>query len=406
MLPVRFYGNASRQVGCRVALTPTLIRRALPITSKIPLQKPTSCDQARSQSTSTTGPTHPEVIFSGIQPTGVPHLGNYLGALKQWVDLQNSAPPSTELLYCVVDLHAITQPQDPNDLRRRRQDTMAMLLAVGLKAERCVIFEQSRVAAHSQLMWVLSTLAPTNLLARQTQWKSKLAESEDRSPLDPDGSSKLKLGLFSYPVLQAADILLYGTTLVPVGEDQVQHLELARSLAGKFNRTFGEILVVPRIKLAPAKRVMSLVNPNSKMSKSGKVNSQINLDHPEDEIRRRIRGSLTDSIPGISYDREARPGVSNLVEILGNMTSRDDFGAIAKECEGLSMKEFKDRVADSVVEGLKGIAGEYERIKGDAAYLEEVSRMGTEKANRKANETLEKVMNAMGMGTGALSSSL
>lgn len=171
MLPVRICGNASRHVGCRVALPPTLIRRALPIASKIPLRKPTSCDQARSQSTSTTGPTHPEVIFSGIQPTGVPHLGNYLGALKQWVDLQNSVPPSTELLYCVVDLHAITQPQDPNDLRRRRQDTMAMLLAVGLKAERCVIFEQSRVAAHSQLMWILSTLAPTNLLARQTQWK-------------------------------------------------------------------------------------------------------------------------------------------------------------------------------------------------------------------------------------------
>ncbi|KAF3261667.1 Tryptophan--tRNA ligase, mitochondrial [Orbilia oligospora] len=351
MLPLRIHFNASRHVGCK---------------------NPTSCDQTRSTSTSTTPPTHPEVIFSGIQPTGVPHLGNYLGALKQWVDLQNSAPPSTELLYCVVDLHAITQPQDPHDLRRRRQDTMAMLLAVGLKAERCVIFEQSRVAAHSQLM----------------------------SPLDPDGSSKLKLGLFSYPVLQAADILLYGTTLVPVGEDQVQHLELARSLAGKFNRTFGKILVVPKVKLAPAKRVMSLTNPTSKMSKSGTVNSQINLDHSESEIRLRIRGALTDSIPGISYDREARPGVSNLIEMMGNMMNRDDFEVIAQECEGLNMKEFKDRVADSVVEGLKGIKGEYERIKGDASYLEEVSRIGAEKANKRANETLGRVMEAMGMGVG------
>ncbi|KAK6362042.1 Tryptophan--tRNA ligase, mitochondrial [Orbilia blumenaviensis] len=396
MQSIRICGNASRHVGCRLALAG---RRALPIALRNVFQKPTSCDQLRGQSTSTTPPTHPEVIFSGIQPTGVPHLGNYLGALKQWVDLQNSAPPSTELLYCVVDLHAITQPQDPNDLRRRRQDTMAMLLAVGLKAERCVIFEQSRVPAHSQLMWILSTLAPTNLLARQTQWKSKLAESEDRSPLDPDGSSKLKLGLFSYPVLQAADILLYKTTLVPVGEDQIQHLELARSLAGKFNRTFGKILVVPKVKLAPAKRVMSLTNPSSKMSKSGAVNSQINLDHSEAEIRLRIRSALTDSIHGISYDREARPGVSNLIEMLGNMTNRDDFGVIASECEGLSMKDFKDRVADSVVEGLKGIKEEYERIKGDAAYLEEVSQMGAEKANRKANETLGKVMEVMGMGT-------
>ncbi|KAK6521564.1 Tryptophan--tRNA ligase, mitochondrial [Arthrobotrys conoides] len=402
MLPVRICNNASRHAGCKVA---SLTRRVLPIASKTPFQNPTSCDQPRRLSTSTTPPTHPEVIFSGIQPTGVPHLGNYLGALKQWVDLQNSAPPSTELLYCVVDLHAITQPQDPNDLRRRRQDTMAMLLAVGLKAERCVIFEQSRVAAHSQLMWVLSTLAPTNLLARQTQWKSKLAESEDRSPLDPDGTSKLKLGLFSYPVLQAADILLYGTTLVPVGEDQVQHLELARSLAGKFNRTFGKILVVPRIKLAPAKRVMSLTTPTSKMSKSGAVNSQINLDHSESEIRLRIRGALTDSIPGISYDREARPGVSNMIEMIGNMTNRDDFDVIALECERLSMKEFKDRVADSVVEGLKGIKGEYERIKGEAGYLEEVSKVGAEKANKKANETLGRVMEAMGMGVGSKPSS-
>ena len=151
---------------------------------------------------------------------------------------------------------------------------------------------------------------------------------------------------------------------------------------------------------APAKRVMSLTNPTSKMSKSGTINSQINLDHSEFEIRLRIRGALTDSISGISYDREARPGVSNLIEMIGNMTNRDDFEVIAKECEGLSMKDFKDRVADSVVEGLKGIKGEYERIKGDAGYLEEVSRIGAEKANKRANETLGRVMEAMGMGVG------
>ncbi|KAF3935753.1 hypothetical protein ABW19_dt0209857 [Dactylella cylindrospora] len=189
MLPARTCNNISRHV-----------RRRLTSIHK-------SCDQTRPQSTKS--PTRPPVVFSGIQPTGIPHLGNYLGALKQWVDIQNSSSEDATLLYCIVDLHAITQPQNPDDLRRRRRQTLAMLLAVGLRPERCVIFEQSKVAAHSELMWVLSTLAPVNLLARQAQWKSKLAASEERSPLSPDGSSKLKLGLFSYPILQAADILLY-----------------------------------------------------------------------------------------------------------------------------------------------------------------------------------------------------
>ncbi|EPS41223.1 hypothetical protein H072_4887 [Dactylellina haptotyla CBS 200.50] len=392
MLPVRICANASRQAGCRSALVARPSSQLI-LASTNSFLKLASCDQKRTRSTTTssaTSSTHREVVFSGIQPTGVPHLGNYLGALKQWVDIQNTASPDTTLLYCIVDLHAITQPQDPDDLRRRRKDTMAMLLAIGLKPERCVIFEQSRVPAHAELMWILNTLTPTNLLARQAQWKSKLAASEERSPLDPDGSSKLKLGLFSYPVLQAADILLYKTTVVPVGEDQVQHLELAGDLAGKFNRTFGNILRVPKIQLAPAKRVMSLNNPASKMSKSGPAKSQINLDQSEKEIRQIIKVALTDSITGISYDREARPGVSNLVEILGHMTNRSDFEAIAAECEGLSMKQFKDRVADSIEEGLKGIRSEYGRIKQEGdGYLEEISRQGAEMANEMANETLE-----------------
>ncbi|KAF3925065.1 hypothetical protein AA313_de0207477 [Arthrobotrys entomopaga] len=399
MLPVRACRHASLQAGHRSA---TVVAK-LPIRPSSftnPVQITPSRDQRRNQSSTTTtatSSTQRQVVFSGIQPTGVPHLGNYLGALKQWVDIQNTASEDTTLVYCVVDLHAITQPQDPQDLRNRRRSTMAMLLAIGLKPERCVMFEQSRVAAHSELMWILSTLAPTNLLARQTQWKTKLAESEERSPLDPSGSGKLKLGLFSYPVLQAADILLYKTTVVPVGEDQVQHLELARNLAGKFNRKFGNVLVLPKVKLAPAKRVMSLNNPTSKMSKSGAVNSQINLDHSEDEIRKRIRTALTDSTEGISYDPENRPGVSNLIEIMGHMMNQSDFQEVARECEGLTMKGFKDRVADSVVEGLKGIADEYKRIKEDGDYLDKVSMEGAEKAKRMANETLDGVMRAIGM---------
>ncbi|EWC45085.1 hypothetical protein DRE_06224 [Drechslerella stenobrocha 248] len=371
-------------------------KNRLPTATAHPSRIQISCAQTRLLST--TPPTQPEVVFSGIQPTGVPHLGNYLGALKHWVGIQDAAPPESTLLYCVVDLHAITQPQIPDDLRRRRRETLAMLLAIGLRPERCVIFEQSKVPAHAMLMWILSTLAPTNLLARQTQWKTKLAASEERSPLDPDGVSKLKLGLFSYPVLQAADILLYKTTSVPVGEDQVQHLELARNLAGKFNRAFGKTFAIPQVKLAPAKRVMSLNSPTTKMSKSGPANSQINLDHSEDEIRKRIKTAITDSISGITYDPENRPGVSNLVEILGNMTDRSDWEAVARECEGLSMKEFKERVADSLVEGLAGIRKEYTRIvAGDESYLDDLAKSGAEKANMMADETMQTVMRAIGM---------
>ncbi|KAK6349696.1 Tryptophan--tRNA ligase, mitochondrial [Orbilia brochopaga] len=401
MLPVRICSNASRSVGCPEILASRLCRRHRSLAAARPKDPRASCDmkkRALSTTAQTAPPTHPEVVFSGIQPTGVPHLGNYLGALKQWVEMQNAAPPETKLLFCVVDLHAITQPQNPEELRRRRRETMAMLLAIGLRPERCVIFEQSRVSAHAMLMWILTTLAPVNLLARQTQWKTKLAASEVRSPLDPDGSSKLKLGLFSYPVLQAADVLLYKTTFVPVGEDQVQHLELARSLAGKFNRTFGETFPIPRVRLAPAKRVMSLSHPTVKMSKSGAANSQINLDHSEEEIRKRIKTALTDSTTIITYEPEKRPGVSNLIEILGHMTQRSDFEAIGRECAGLSMKHFKERVADSVIEGMKGISEEYHRImrEGDG-YLDGISREGAEKANELANRTMDDVMRAVGM---------
>lgn len=191
--------------------------------------------------------TKARVIFSGIQPTGVPHLGNYLGALQQWARLQVEASSSTQLLYSIVDLHAITTNQDAVQLRIWKRETLATLLAVGLDPERSTIFYQSAVPEHTELMWILSCTASVGYLSRMTQWKSKLTLSDEVSALDSTSAkARLKLGLFSYPVLQAADILLYGATHVPVGEDQVQHLEFARQCADQFNAVHGEILVKPQ----------------------------------------------------------------------------------------------------------------------------------------------------------------
>lgn len=218
---------------------------------------------ARFASKTTLKNTHHEVIFSGIQPTGVPHLGNYLGALRQWVRMQNEAPPSTKLLFCVVDLHALTSRQTPDFRRKCKRDMLAAFLAVGLDPARSILFHQSSVPAHSELHWILSCDASMGWLSRMTQWKTKLGEQDMASLLSPTSNpnqkERMKLGLFSYPVLQSADILVHRATHVPVGEDQLQHVEFARNCASQFNHHFGdkkEILPLPEFRVSPAKRVM------------------------------------------------------------------------------------------------------------------------------------------------------
>ncbi|RDW70196.1 tryptophanyl-tRNA synthetase [Coleophoma crateriformis] len=341
-----------------------------------------------------------QVIFSGIQPTGVPHLGNYLGALQQWVRLQNSAAPSTKLLYSVVDLHAITVQQDPKQLRQWRREVLATLIAIGLNPDRSILFYQSSVQAHAELMWILSCTASMGYLSRMTQWKSKLSLKDDASPLDTSSKAKLKLGLFSYPVLQAADIMVHRATHVPVGEDQSQHLEFARECVTNFNHAYGPHLVEPTTITSPAKRVMSLQDARQKMSKSHPdPRSRILLTDTPNEIKRKVMSALTDSTNAVSYDPENRPGVSNLLELLSHL---DESGRTPSELgsvySGLSLKDFKTILSDTLSESLSTFRDQYHKImaEDEGRYLDHVAIKGAKKARESAEETMVLVREAIG----------
>lgn len=399
---------------------------------------PSPSHQRRSASTTTTttppSDANQKVIFSGIQPTGVPHLGNYLGALSQWVALQEEATkpassgsgdgPPTRLLFSVVDLHAITMPQEAAQLRRWRREMLAALLAVGLDPARSTIFHQSSVPQHAELMWVLSCTASMGYLSRMTQWKSKMSLPDDASALDDGhggGSGKsaaaLKLGLFSYPVLQAADILVHRATHVPVGEDQRQHLEFARECAAGFNHTYGggtggskrprNILIPPETIVSPARRVMSLTDPTKKMSKSdANAASRVLITDSETDIRKKIMRAVTDSQSGfVSYDPAARPGVSNLLEILaileeGGGERRRTPDEVARGFEGSQhpLKALKERTADAVVAELRDVRERYVELMGnnDGRALDDLEALGAEKARQSAEATMKLVKDAVG----------
>ncbi|ROW14356.1 hypothetical protein VPNG_03853 [Cytospora leucostoma] len=350
------------------------------------------------------GTTSPKIIFSGIQPTGIPHLGNYLGALSEWVRLQNEAAPDTKLLYSVVDLHAITIPQKAAELRRWRREMLAALLAVGLDPERSIISYQSSCPAHSELMWILSCTASMGYLNRMTQWKSKLSLSSDASALDDSAKSALKLGLFSYPVLQAADILVHRATHVPVGEDQRQHLEFARECANVFNNAYGgAVLTPPETILSPARRVMSLTEPTKKMSKSdANPASRILITDEPDVMRKKIMRSLTDmESDRVTYEPERRPGVSNLLEILSILSG--EARTPAETADGFAgvqhpLKALKERTADAVVSSMGDIRERYlELLGGDGGRrLDDIEAQGAETARANAEITMKRVRKVVG----------
>lgn len=346
------------------------------------------------------------VIFSGIQPTGVPHLGNYLGAILPWVELQNKSPPSTSLFYSIVDLHSLTSHQPASDRITSRRHLLASFLAAGLDPLRCTLFFQSAVPAHAELHWILSCTASMSVLARMTQWKAKLsdqgvAELLSQSP-NPKNVERLKLGLFSYPVLQAADILLHRATHVPVGDDQRQHVEFARTCAQTFNHTYAkgeELLVAPEVVVSEAKRVMSLTEPEKKMSKSHEnERSRVVLTDSDDEIRKKFRTALTDSLPGISYDREARPGVSNLLEIVAHLSDRTCEETVA-EFGDSSLKLLKTRAADLVIDRFAPMRERFQQLVGEhnGRSLDDIAIAGAEKANASAQITMQKVKSAVGL---------
>lgn len=326
-------------------------------------------------------------IFSGIQPTGVPHIGNYLGALKQWVDIQNSAEPSTILLFCIADLHAITMLKKSVELKKYKREMFASLEAIGINMERSIVYEQSSVSYHSELAWILNCVLPVSHLQRITQWKAKsLLKNKD---------SILNLGLFAYPVLQAADILLYKTTEVPVGEDQIQHLELACTISRLFNNAFSKsIFIPPKATLTPSKRIMSLRNPYKKMSKSDPdLNSRILITDPLDVIEFKISQATTDSYYGITYDPDKRPGIANLLRIISSLSDPSlDPIEIVKDNANISHKAFKNLVVRSIDTFFSPIRERYQSImaRDILSYIEQ-NKIGAQRAQKLALHTMDQV---------------
>ena len=324
-------------------------------------------------------------VFSGIQPSGTPHLGTYLGALKNWVSIQDEY----DCHYCVVDLHAITVPQDPKVLRHNVRELAALFLAVGLDPERAVIFRQSRVSAHAELAWLLNCVAKVGELSRMTQFKDKASKG---------GAEAASVGLYDYPVLQAADILLYGAHLVPVGEDQRQHLELSRSLARRFNGLYGETFVVPEpLILETGARVMALDDPAKKMSKSSPVPASYIalLDDPE-TIRRKVRRAKTDSGTEIIASPE-KPAITNLLEIYAVMAGKS-VPEVEEMYRGKGYGDFKGDLAEVIVEALSPIRERaLELLEGDPRELDGLLEMGAEKARKLASSTLLAAWARMGL---------
>ncbi|KAL4899283.1 hypothetical protein BDW74DRAFT_163837 [Aspergillus multicolor] len=336
-------------------------------------------------------------IFSGIQPTGVPHLGNYLGALREWVKLQNAATKETKLIFSIVDLHALTVPQQSDQLRRWRKEALATLVAVGLDPARSTIFYQSAVQHHAELFWILSTVSSTGYLSRMTQWKSKLQLPEDASLENSEVRTNLRLGLFSYPVLQAADILVHRATHVPVGEDQRQHLEFARYTANSFNHLYGPIFPPPEALISPAKKVMSLKEPTLKMSKShADERSRIILTDSPEDIRRKVKVALTDSEPGINYDPARRPGISNLIEILSHLEDMS-CDEIASRYLDASPRTLKEHLSEKLCQVLSPIKEKYDAVMADGHSLDVISEQGACEARANADITMKMIRKAMGL---------
>ena len=327
--------------------------------------------------------TKKKVMLSGIQPSGDLHLGNYLGPLHHWPEMIEEF----DCYFFMADLHTITVRQNPAELRRRTLTQIAQYIACGLDPEKCVLFVQSHVPAHTQLGWVLDCYTMFGELSRMTQFKDKSAKNADN----------INAGLFTYPSLMAADILLYQPDFVPVGEDQKQHVEICRDIAERFNGIYGEVFKVPEPYIAKVgARIMSLNNPATKMSKSIPEGCVFLMEKPED-IMRKFKRAVTDSDTErcVRFAPAEKTGVSNLIQIYAAATGKS-FADIENEFDGKGYGAFKPAVGEAVVEILRPIREETERLLADKAYLESVYRAGAEKASYVANKTLRKVYKKVG----------
>jgi len=329
-------------------------------------------------------------IFSGVQPSGNLHLGNYLGAIKNFVDLQDQK--ETECVYCIVDLHAITVKQEPKELKKNIRETLATFIASGIDYKKSIIFNQSSVSAHSEGAWILSCVARMGWLNRMTQFKEKAGKDKE----------KASVGLYAYPVLMAADILLYDATHVPVGHDQKQHLELCRDIAQRFNSDFNvpDFLKTPEPLIQKNfSRIMSLKDGTKKMSKSDPSDlSRINLTDDKDLIVNKIKKAKTDSMPmpSIKEDLNKRPETDNLLGIYSSL-SNQDLEQSKNEFNGKNFSEFKEKLSDLLVEKISPISKEIKRLLNDAKYLDNILLEGSQKADRMASIKIKEIKKIIGI---------
>jgi len=325
-----------------------------------------------------------KTIFSGAQPTSVPQIGNYIGAFKQWGPLQDEY----NCLYSIVDLHAITIRQDPKELNENIRRLLALYIACGLDPDKSILYVQSHYAGHAELSWLLSCFAYMGELGRMTQYKEKSAKNSDN----------VNVGLFSYPVLMAADILLFGTDLVPVGEDQKQHLELARDIASRFNGVYGDVFTIPNAFIPKSgARIKSLADPAKKMSKSDDSANCVGLLDPAEVVMKKFKRAVTDSETEIRYDAENKPGISNLLDIYAAACDISMDAAVA-QFAGAGYGTLKTTVAQAVIDNItQPIQDKYKELMQDSNYLEKIMTQNAARAKEMGDKTLTNVKKAIGL---------
>jgi len=322
-------------------------------------------------------------IFSGIRPTGGLHIGNYLGAIKQWIELQDS----NECVFCIVDLHAITTPYGPKELQKNILETTAVYLAAGINPEKSIMFVQSAVKEHAELAWLLGTITPMGELSRMTQFKEKSKQHKDY----------VNAGLFTYPVLMAADILLYKTQTVPVGKDQEQHVELARTIAKKFNQKFGKVFPEPEVILPKTgAKIMSLIDPRRKMSKTDDPKSCISLFDSPEKITKKIMAATTDSGKDIAYNISKKPGISNLLTIYSLITDRS-VQDIQKDFVKKNYADFKKSLAKEMINYLEPFRRKQKELATRDVYVKDILEKGASRARIIAEATMQEVRSKMGL---------
>ena len=322
-------------------------------------------------------------VFSGIQPTGQIHIGNYLGAIKQWVELQNKA----ESIFCIVDLHSLTVPYEPKNLKEAILEKAIVYLVAGIDPEKSIIFVQSQIKEHTELAWLLNTVTPVGELERMTQYKEKSKKFKN----------DLNAGLLNYPILMAADILLYQTDIVPVGEDQKQHVELARTIARKFNQKFGQTFKIPESKIAKSgAKIMNLQKPNKKMSKTDGPDTYIGLFDEPDEIKKKLMRAVTDTGKIIKYDLKKKPGVSNLLTIY-SLLSGKTINDLEKKFKGKGYADFKKSLAEVTINYLEPFRKKKKELLSREVYVQEILNRGAKRAESIAQSTMQDVRKKMGL---------